>query len=689
VPLLAGVALLALYALTLAPGVTFWDAGEFITAHATLGIPHPPGTPLYVLVGHLWTTALTPLFGVARASNLLSTACTASAGAIMCALLVRWTREPIASLAAVLCAGTMFSVWSNATETEVYAASLLLAICTLAAADRAGRSGDQRWLMLTAYLLALAVPLHLSALVVAPAAAMLAATRERDGETRFAWSAAALIGAVMLLALGVARWSISIVFAASAAILLVPSIVRVIRARSSRLAQVDAADDAELDMPRSMVSDARGTLPVLVLCFAAFSALLFLLLRARHDPLLNQGNPSTWAALGDVVARRQYSAAGIWPRQAPLWLQIGNLFEWADWQVALGLAPQVGPSLLRTPVTVLLAIVAVVGGAWHRRVDRRSWRALLTLALSASLGIAIYLNLKAGASYGVGVLPSDAPHEVRERDYFFELAFWCWGLWIGMGAWSISQRVLRDRRASAFAALLAPAIIVAGNWRAVTRRGEPDASLAAAVAEGTLASAPLNAVLILEADNDTYPLWFEQLVHRRRPDVTTVTVPLLGARWYRAELVRRHALLQPADTLAWRGLNATLASIGTGARRASRPLAIVDWAPAAWRSPLGSGWMSRGFVSVAAPHDAHSISGDSTPTAMGFEMVGDRLLVPSALLRPVRPMVDGVSRQMQDLMRCAVRRGSAMARPSAGRAERTATPSEVVPALLDSICNAR
>jgi hypothetical protein len=74
---------------------------------------------------------------------------------------------------------------------------------------------------------------------------------------------------------------------------------------------------------------------------------------------------------------------------------------------------------------------------------------------------------------------------------------------------------------------------------------------------------------------------------------------------------------------------------------------------------------------------------------MGFEMAGDRLLVPSTLLRPVRPAVDGVSRQMQDLMRCAVWRGSAVARPSAGRAERTAAPPEVVPALLDSICNAR
>ena len=61
-------------------------------------------------------------------------------------------------------------------------------------------------------------------------------------------------------------------------------------------------------------------LPIALTAIAA-SALLIMLVRARHDPGINQGNPGTLTTLADVVARRQYDVSPMWPRQAPVWLR--------------------------------------------------------------------------------------------------------------------------------------------------------------------------------------------------------------------------------------------------------------------------------------------------------------------------------------------------------------------------------
>ena len=78
VALLVSLAVLAVYTLTLAPTVTFWDAGEFIAAAKVLGIPHPPGTPLFVIIAHVWGT-LIPFGEFAWRTNLLSAVLSAGA----------------------------------------------------------------------------------------------------------------------------------------------------------------------------------------------------------------------------------------------------------------------------------------------------------------------------------------------------------------------------------------------------------------------------------------------------------------------------------------------------------------------------------------------------------------------------------------------------------------------------------
>lgn len=510
----AAFAVLAMiYSATLAPSVTWWDSGELIAAVHALGIPHPPGTALYVMVANVWAMLLWPLDYALRV-NLLSAVATAAAVALLGSMLARWTRDNVAGFAAAICAGAASTVWRNATEAEVYALALLGSALILWTADRAG-SSDARspwpWILLCGYVVGLSYSLHLAALVAVPAAVLLIAqARPRLTVARFAQLA--LVAAV-------------------------------------------------------------GT-----------SAVLFLLVRAQHDPSINQGNPATWAAFLDVLSREQYANPGFWPRQAPLYLQLGNWFEYADWQFAYGLHPVAPPSLARTSVTALFVALGMYGSRSHRALERGSWRALALLFATASLGVVLYLNLKAGPSFGEGLLPDGAPREARERDYFFATSFLVWGLWAGFGAACLA-RAMAARLSSppartilrlAGIAVVASPIVL--NWKAVDRRAGASPMAARDSARELLGRVPSGGVLLAAGDNDTYPLWYAQEVESLRRDVTVVTVPLLGTAWYRGELARRHELLDSAGTATWGGFSETLAEVCSSARASGRPIVVAPGA---------------------------------------------------------------------------------------------------------------
>jgi hypothetical protein len=205
----------------------------------------------------------------------------------------------------------------------------------------------------------------------------------------------------------------------------------------------------------------------------------------------------------------------------------------------------------------------------HRTMDRRSWRAMFLLFLVSSLGVVIYLNLKAGLSFGAGLLPANAPHEVRERDYFFFFAFICWGLWAGFGAIRLSRLLKAPFNMLTMVLPFAPLIL---NWTAVDRRTDPVDARARVESGEMLSRVPPSGILLALGDNDTYPLWYLQQVESTRRDVTVVTVPLLGAKWYRAELARRYKLLDPSAVEQWLGRDSTIALITKRSYEQNRPV---------------------------------------------------------------------------------------------------------------------
>jgi hypothetical protein len=498
-PLAVAFALLVAYLATLAPTVTYWDSGEFLAAMKTLGVPHPPGTPFYILLGNVWAKLFAPMLGFAYSVNLLSAVCTAGACAVFAHLMLRWTGDAWASGAGALLAGLMSSVWLNANETEVYAAALLVSALLVLIADNVRVTGQSCWLVLFAYLCGLGWALQLSALVAVPGALALLIGARHNGH----WL----------------RWSAG-----------------------------------------SLVAAAIGA-----------SAVLFMLVRAQHDPGVNQGNPSTWQAFVDVITRAQYQPVPMLPRQAPWFIQIGNLFEYADWQVALGLQPDPPPSWRRTPFTLVYAVFGAAGFLWHRRVHRVSWRAMTVLFVFATLGVVAYLNMKASPSYGHGFLQPGAKHEARERDYFFALAFVWWGIWAGAGAVRLFVRTGGFGRLAGVAVAMLPFLL---NYSAVDRSAAPVATAARDSALRILAAAPPRSVVFAYGDNDTYPVWYAQHVEGVRTDVVTVTMPLLGAQWYRDELARRYGLLPLG--MPWRGGEAVARAICENAREQGRVVVAAE-----------------------------------------------------------------------------------------------------------------
>src|ERR1700693_5949228 len=69
-----------LYLLTLAPSVAMWDTGEYMAAAKVLGIPHPPGNPFFMLLGHAFATLPIPVSYAAKINILAALASACSAG---------------------------------------------------------------------------------------------------------------------------------------------------------------------------------------------------------------------------------------------------------------------------------------------------------------------------------------------------------------------------------------------------------------------------------------------------------------------------------------------------------------------------------------------------------------------------------------------------------------------------------
>ncbi len=218
---LCGAGALAVYAATLQRSLPAGDSGELIAVARTLGVAHPPGYPLYTLLGHLWTL-LIPIGSAALRMNLLSAVAAAGTVALLAGLVRRVTGSAPAAVAAAGLLAFALPFWKYALVAEVFAPNAFLAACMLWAGVAAIETGGPAPLAALAFLTALllshhhtlallAVPVDLVALAAAvlpERAARRAFPSVRAGRLRpKAWSAVAGAGGVGLAPLLYLPWA--------------------------------------------------------------------------------------------------------------------------------------------------------------------------------------------------------------------------------------------------------------------------------------------------------------------------------------------------------------------------------------------------------------------------------------------------------------------------------------------------
>ena len=190
---LAFLVALITYTLTVEPTVSFWDAGEYILTSSKLQVGHPPGAPLFQMLGAFFSVFSTDPSQIGWLMNMMSAVSSAFTILFMfwsISILLRnivgssetlTTSKGQAILGSALVGSLAFaftdSFWFNAVETEVYAmATLIMAIMFylgLRWEQDMHKPRGNKWLILIAFVTGLSFGVHFMGLLTIPAIGLI------------------------------------------------------------------------------------------------------------------------------------------------------------------------------------------------------------------------------------------------------------------------------------------------------------------------------------------------------------------------------------------------------------------------------------------------------------------------------------------------------------------------------------
>ncbi len=580
----SGVFLIALvtYILTVQPSVSFWDCGEFVATAYTLGVPHPPGAPLFLIVGRLMAFALPFISDLALRVNLLSVISSAFTilflYLISIRLITKWRGSPkswsdyiiIYGSSAIGALSLTFSdtFWFNAVEAEVYAASMFFVSCVVWLGmiwyEKADTEGSEKYLVLAAYLMGLSIGIHQLSILAFFTIAMFVYFRRFEYELkRFTYFTIVAILAFFVIYPGIINW--------------IPDVLD----GSFNLGPISISDSDLLRIsPLLLIGALLYAIYYSVkhqnklLNLAAFSMLLMIAgystyvqvyIRANAKTPINENNPHDAAGFVSYMNREQYGEAppllkrrwntepdkqANYRRYTSDWdyftrYQLGEMYlRYLAWNF-IGRAGDIQgapPSFLSNEsgwttgrgypnrYIALPFLLGLLGLLYHFKRDWKFALSFLVLFIVTGMALAVYFNM--------------AEPQPRERDYFYGGSFFVFALWVGIGAAATLEyleRTLKEMKhglpilgaSFGLIAFLVPVNMAVQNFfdHNRSRNYVPwDYSY------NILQSCEKDAILFTNGDNDTFPLWYLQEVEHVRTDIRVANLSLLNTSWYILQL---------------------------------------------------------------------------------------------------------------------------------------------------------
>ena len=587
-----------MYFKTTAPTVVFWDVGEFLATSYILGIPHPPGTPLYVILGKFMTLLPLPMSSLFKLLSggdpvepvLRITLISITSGALTAGFIYLITLKTIdkwaefkankgsipkllphlAAITGALLGAFARTVWMNSIEAETYTPSVFtiaLAVwVTLNWWENIKDPKSIRYILFALYVVFLSSGIHLMALIIMPVifvfvlvmhpklvldwefmavtAAMFLmialmeltykplAGEKIGGAVVLAFiSAAALFGYFMLKVKDYAKTSnlIYLILLILGALMLLYGMATVKSLPRNPSVGVTLAIGTFLMIfsvyaATGLYKNWKGF--ALILIVIAVSVEAFMIVRSIHNPSINEAWPSNWKAFMDVLLRKQYEPAKMFPRRIALIDQIKVYLLYFSWQYAALWVPMFA-----------LGLIGFVLAAFE---DWKTWLLVGGAFIIGSLGLFLYLNLKDSPTHPVN--PANLARgltEVRDRDYFYAPAFTFNALFAGIALYELGIVLLKYLR-SKISSYLGPVLgfimlgFQIGHFYPIVDRSQN--YIAEDYAYNMLISPAKGAVMYTNGDNDTFPLWFDQEVLHVRKDVIIANLSLLNTNWYVKQL---------------------------------------------------------------------------------------------------------------------------------------------------------